>query len=63
MNPGNLLKKYIIEPAAGCNELDIPIAEMNTGGVKQVLEICLVAWKNYMLEADGMFAIEDIQVK
>lgn len=59
----HLLKsyKFILKP--GINELEIPIAEMNVEGLKRISEICFVAWNRYIIEEEGMYTVEEIQVK
>lgn len=58
-----ILKKYQIELSQGTNSVEIPIKEMNIEGLKQISEICFVAWDRYIVEEEGMFIIENIQVK
>ena len=57
-----LLKSYKITLKKGINDIEIPINEMNTEGLKQISEICFVCWDRYITEQEGMFSIEEIQM-
>ena len=58
-----MLKSYKIELKPGINDISIPIRQMNIEGLKQISEICFVAWDPYITEIEGMFSVENIQVK
>lgn len=58
-----ILKKYRMDLSSGINDIIIPIREMNIEGLKQISEICFVAWDRYIIEEEGMFTIENIQVR
>lgn len=58
-----LLKKYFFPLHEGKNNIQIPIKEMNVDGLKQISEICFVTWSNSFIEIEGMYRIENIQVK
>lgn len=58
-----MLKSYKIKLEPGINKVEISIKDMNLEGLKQVSEICFVAWDRYINEVEGMFTIEDIKVK
>lgn len=47
---------------SGKNEIKVPIKGMHIEGLKQISEICFVAWDNYITEIEGMFSIEDIKI-
>lgn len=57
------LKSYKIKLNRGINQITIPIKEMNIEGLKQISEICFVSWDSYIVEEEGMYSIENIQVK
>lgn len=57
-----ILKKFKIELKPDMNIFSIPIKDMNVEGLKMISEICFVVWDKYMTE-EGMFSIENIQVK
>ena len=61
--PPQMLKSYKIKLEPGINKVEISIKDMNLEGLKQVSEICFVAWDRYINEVEGMFTIEDIKVK
>ena len=58
-----MLKRYKIQLLPGVNDISIPIKDMNVEGLKQISEICFVAWDSYITEVEGMFFVENIQVK
>ena len=58
-----LLKKHKYMLHSGMNHIEVPIHEMNIEGLKQISEICFVAWNNYIIEEEGMFSIENVQIK
>ena len=58
-----MLKSYRIKLDPGINNVSISIKEMNVEGLRQISEICFVAWKRYFIEDEGSFIIENIQVK
>ena len=58
-----MLKSHKIKLNPGVNNVIIPINGMNIEGLKQISEICFVAWRRYFNEDEGSFVIEDIQVK
>ncbi len=57
------LKTYKFKLYPGINNISIPIKEMNIEGLKQISEICFVAWERYIVEEEGMFIVENIQVR
>lgn len=57
------LKRFKIDLKPDLNDISIPIKEMNVEGLKCISEICFVAWERYITEEEGMFTIENIQVK
>lgn len=57
------LKSHKIMLNPGINKVEIPIRDMNIEGLKQISEICFVCWDPYIKEVEGMFSIEQIQVK
>lgn len=58
-----ILKKFKIDLKPDTNIFSIPIKDMNVEGLKMISEICFVVWDKYMTEEEGMFSIENIQVK
>lgn len=58
-----MLKSYKLVLNSGINNVEIPIKDMNVEGLKQISEICFVCWNSYITEVEGMFSIEQIQVK
>lgn len=58
-----MLKSHRIHLMPGINEIFIPIRDMNVEGLKQITEICFVAWDSYIIEEEGTFLVENIQVK
>ncbi len=58
-----LLKSFKQSLLVGKNEISIPIRNMNIEGLKQISEICFVAWNKYIINEEGMFTIENIQMK
>ena len=61
--PPQMLKAHKIRLNPGINKVEISIKDMNLEGLKQISEICFVAWDRYINEPEGMFTIEDINVK
>ena len=47
---------------SGKNEIKVPIKGMHIEGLKQISEICFVAWDRYITEIEGMFSIENIKI-
>lgn len=58
-----LLKSYKLVLNSGLNNVEIPIKDMNVEGLKQISEICFVCWDSYITEVEGMFSVENIQVR
>lgn len=58
-----MLRSYKLILESGINNVEIPIKDMNIEGLKQISEICFVCWDSYITEVEGMFSIEEIQVK
>lgn len=61
--PPQMLKSYKFKINQGINNIEIPIKDMNIEGLKRVSEICFVCRDIYITEIEGMFSIENIQVK
>lgn len=61
--PPQMLKSHKIRIKQGVNSIEIPIKDMNIEGLKQISEICFVCREVYIVEEEGMFSIENIQVK
>ncbi len=61
--PPQMLKSHKFKINQGINNIEISIKNMNVEGLKQISEICFVCWKSYIIEEEGMFSIESIQVK
>mgnify|MGYP002508438085 CR=1 FL=1 len=58
-----LLKNQKYKINKGFNNIEISIKDMNIEGLKQISEICFVCRNEYIMEEEGMFSIENIQVK
>lgn len=58
-----LLKSHKFKINKGSNNIEISIKDMNIEGLKQISEICFVCRNEYIMEEEGMFSIENIQVK
>ena len=58
-----LLQSHKIRLVSGVNNIEIPIKDMNIDGLKQISEICFVCWESYVTEIEGMFSVENIQVR
>lgn len=58
-----MLKSYKIKLKPDINDISILIREMNIEGLKQISEIYFVVWDPYITEIEGMFSVENIQVR
>ena len=58
-----LLKSHKFKLNQGANNIEIAIKDMNIDGLKQISEICFVCRNEYIMEEEGMFSIQNIQVK
>lgn len=61
--PPEMLKSHKFKLNPGINNIEISIKDMNLEGLRQISEICFVCWSTYFTEEEGMFSIEEIQVK
>lgn len=61
--PPQMLKIHKFKISQGANNIEIPIKEMDIEGIKQISEICFVCRNEYIMEEEGMFSIQNIQVK
>lgn len=61
--PPQMLKSYSFHLKSGINNIEISIQDMNITGLKKVSEICFVCWDSYITEEEGMFTIENLQVR
>ena len=61
--PAQLLQSHRIRLVPGLNKIKIPIRDMNIDALKQISEICFVCWDSYIAEIEGMFSVENIQVR
>lgn len=61
--PPQMLKSHKLKMSKGINNVEILIKDMNVEGLKKVSEICFVCRDTYIIEEEGMFSIENIQVK
>ena len=61
--PPQMLKSHKFKINQGANNIEISIKDMNIEGLKQISEICFVCRDAYIMEEEGMFFIENIQVK
>ena len=58
-----MLKSHKFKLNQGANNIEIAIKDMNIDGLKQISEICFVCRNEYIMEEEGMFSIQNIQVK
>jgi hypothetical protein len=61
--PPQMLKSHKFKINHGINNIEISIKDMNIEGLKRMSEICFVCRNAYIVEEEGKFSIENIQVK
>lgn len=61
--PPQMLRSHKFKINRGINNITISIRDMNIEGLKKISEICFVCRDEYIIEDEGMFSIENIQVK